>query len=354
MSKKAEFLDAVTRFCFEDHFMEQTSSSEPHTLRALTVARKNYFDTLFANADRVLSAAYQYKFGLPHDQRTGFEPEVEEAISAHGPETRAAFETLLHFCRKYTESVRALPVGFAGCRGVTFEKNGLSNEEGAELGRALAAIWAAWPDTNPWAAEGCNYVMSASRDIIEAFRGYVLPGGGSDRTDFQIAQKLGDSPIRTGRFNDEISRDQALAIARQSAANILLLKPHAKTIAETMLAWCLFRICKLGEDYRDLSNSRPAARKIMEELVSGRKNVEDIAHEIGQGGYGELRGKRKWMKNDRDREKSLKMAAQMGGILHLARRVHDGSWFDAEYKKLVTLVILHAPAPPRPQSAPGV
>lgn len=331
----SDFLEAIAKLGFDD-FHVRESYDQPHKLQSVTMTEENYRGVLFGND--VLKRAYQedtYVNPPPEHEWFRFRSGIEETISAHGPETRAAFGTLLTLCKKYAKSVHDLPI-VNGCRYLSKEKNGFSDEEAARFGAALSKIWAAYPDTDPRIIEGFDYVMSSTPMMKEAFPRYWFQGN-EHRSDYQLARKMEKSPVITGIFNHAVPSDKVAPIARQSAENLAQLKAHAPAVAEKVLAWALSRIYELDKDWRDTTQSRSIARVLLNAIENGDLTTQSAVKLIQAETYGDLKGTGKGTKNDAEREQALASAQWLPQILGLACSVNDGSWFDREQQKLLQL-----------------
>src|SRR5262249_42581632 len=127
--------------------------------------------------------------------------------------------------------------------------------------------------------EGMDYVMETQPALKQAFSRFWWKQNES-RSDRGLDEMAKNPPARS------LTREQAEAIARQSADNIEALKPYAEEIATRILAWCLSRNLEI-DDWREFSKSRKAAGAIFDALAHGSTPAEQAAV-VGSGAFGTL------------------------------------------------------------------
>jgi hypothetical protein len=330
VSPPSDFVEAILKFGYDD-FRTCEGRGDPHLLQSVTMTRHNYLHQYSGNDSNILRSVYAEGEGnssslRPHEW-SQLKPKVSAFLAAQAPETAAAFETFLRYCRKYSRSVADTVPDGNGCRNITVAQHAFSNAEGAELTNALEKMWKVLPDTDPRVMEGMDYVMASQPVISEAFSGYGWTKNDS-RSDFEIAGR-----IKSGWSSPpSLAPGRVALIAEQSAENIALLKPQAEEIAETILAWGLSRPLDIDLDWRLRDRSREAARSIFGTLDCGG-TIADLAQAIQNGVYGAPRDK-----SDDGRQRSAKALAAAPELLALAQDVRSGAWFDAERLRLQELV----------------
>ena len=326
-----DLLEAVTKFGFQDFFTAE-QQNEPHVLQSVTMTKDNYLNSFFNAAHDLVRSAYVERGSYssrPDYERSRLSPAVSGFLSAQEPETAAAFETLFRFAKKYLKSVAEMePDPGGGCRTISVAKNGLSNAEGAELKDALDKIWKAAPDSDPRIIEGVDYAMASQPALADAFSGYCWTRN-DHRSDYEIAGKT-----KSHWSPSDPSPKQIAAIARQSAENMALLKPHAKEIAEKTLAWCLSRALDIDKDWRNFDQSRKTAATILDALAGGA-GVAEQAKAIESGVYGALHLSPHATDAVEERKRALKVIAAAPEFVALAQDIKSGTWFDAERARLL-------------------
>ncbi|MFN3827332.1 MAG: hypothetical protein ACK4NR_06870 [Micavibrio sp.] len=344
----------------------QEGPKKPHLLRADYHQQDAYFMTMFSMAHQLLenahedSGAHRYwslmALASPHreerkpaSQWTTLFPEVEEIISAKGPEVRQAFQTVFDLCRIHQKTVEDTPAGHNG-KTITREKSGLTQGQADMMHDALLKIWAAYPETDTRISEGFDTVMG-DPVIEKAFRfspsiggvsGYVFyESNCNDRSDHHLVQMLeGYDGVKwkredTWKHEEKITPEEVGAIAKQTIKNLETLEGFAKPIAERTLAAFLRAVLNDGQD---IPRNQTLAQKIFENITSGTTTAEEEARKIGKGKYGPLAGGyAAWLRPDEKRQRALYVLRSAQDYLKLCTDVHSGEWFKQQRSEISTL-----------------
>lgn len=341
----------------------QAGRDKPHLLRDDYHHNDRYFSALFSMAHQLLENAYEDSFAhtywsmlslvVPGPEReknaskwSRLFPEVDQIISAHGPEVKRAFETVFETCRTYQKTVEEIPPGHNG-RTITRERNGLTTEQTDRLHDALQVIWQAHPELDPRISEGFDYVMSGpvakktftfSPSIGNVSAYSYGESSSEDRSDYRLPEMLetydGQALKRLDVWKDseKISLADVSAIARQTVANLTALQKFAVPIAERALA------SYVGAVSGDHSKQEASAKQIFDNLASGRSTIEQEAHKISKGKYGGLAGGyTKFLQKDDERLRALAVASHADEFLKFCVDIRSGAWFEQEREKIATL-----------------
>lgn len=357
-----DFFSAVTDFGYSSFYTMDQGSWTPHPLQVVTSEKNGYFNRLFLYGSGVLRRSYQEsgshdiqqmvedafngKYNkLPYYEWTNLYPIVEQAISAHGPETKAAFETLFDSCKlyEYKADTIIVPSGGRSNARLIDERHSLSDDEAAKLVAAMEKIWEAYPETDPRLIEGTEYVLSSSpmHELFEGKFSRFYWTRNEHRSDYQIDKKIEEALNGRKFVPDYIA--SLPATAAQSAENLEQLKPYREQIAVNVIDWALINIIHYGAGELTAENgfqqgapSQALAREILNGVDDGTKTPQQIAVDLGKGRYGSLYGNRKWLHDDEDRKRALQSAAAMPELLKLVADVRSGVWFNREKDNLMS------------------
>ncbi len=339
----------------------QQGDSSPHLLREEFHHQDRYLNALFSMARQLLQNACEdsgvHRYTRPNismrdlvnlvassdekkpaSQWSKFFPEVEQIISAHGPEVRQAFQTLFDTCRAYEKSVEDTQA-----HTITQEVHGITEEQADRLHDALLKIWQAYPETDTRISEGFDYAMhdSAARKVftfpspIGGASGYVFGESGSEnRSDYRLAEMLekydGKSWKRLDAFGREqkIQPGQVAAIAAQSIKNLEKLEAFSVPVAERCLAKFIDTVSKDG-------HGDAVAKKIFQNLTSGKTTIEEEAKKIREGNL--AGGYTNWLQKDDKRLMALAVVSGVESYLKFCADIRSGEWFKQERSKIATL-----------------
>jgi hypothetical protein len=319
---QAAFLTAVKEFGYDDSWSAE-SFGEPHELQYLRSARDEYFPALIHHSAGVVKTAFN---------GAALNSAVRDLIEKTAP----GLSLLTDACRRYQDALATAPHSLPHPI-----SHGVTGEKAEQLRRALEQAWNVIPEIDPRVLEGYEHVMDGEPLVARLFRAAQF--GNDSRNDSGIREKLekniaGESYSHTFRNFPELMEG-----ARQSAANLQLLKPHAEKIAERCLAFYLKQIYRFDADREygaalEFEESSEKAAGLLRDLESGALSAADAAAKIAGGALGSLRGNhRRFRGDDEERTKALETATHAADFLSFCLKVRDGSWFDREYENITAL-----------------
>ncbi len=365
-----DFFDALRDFSSGGWYggnYGQDGRTMPHLLLVNCNYQDRYMRALFFGASTLLEKAHEdsgahrrhswltlaieLHAGLdskkPASQWSSLFPEVEQIISEHGAETRAAFDTVFDTCRKYQRAAEAIPVTSQG-RVFTRENCGITQDQANNLYQALLTIWAAYPETDPRISEGFDMAMSDQvarntftfKPSIGGVSGYSFESSGSSNaSDYRLLDMLDTYDGRVFTRQDHFPGSMAIEpmelaqIATQTIENYTLLQPFAPQIAERCLAKFLGAVLKI-----ESGSENATAKQILEKMASGETTPKAEKDAICHKKYGNRAGESSWgMRDDRRQKADYILLGHGQAYLQLCADIHSGRWFENQRDKIAAL-----------------